>query len=135
MSKAKKLASSEAKKLASSKAKRLASSEAKRLSGSMQTSGAGEPDARAAFVEWAFDPWSERPVVAGVAALAVVAMWLILAACRFPWLMAIAQGIVVASPLVPAFVPSRCRLDEGGAARRGLLGWIRRSWADVRRID
>ena len=33
---------------------------------------------------WSFDPWSEQPVVAGVAALAVLAMWLIIAACHFP---------------------------------------------------
>ncbi len=36
---------------------------------------------------------------------------------------------------MPAFVPARCRLERAGAARRGLLGWGDRSWADVRRID
>ena len=86
-------------------------------------------------VAWLFDPWSERPAVAGVAALAVLGMWLIVAACRFPLLLAVAQGIVVASPLVPAFVPSTCRIEPAGVARRELLGWVRRSWADVRRID
>ena len=95
----------------------------------------GDAVSEAAGVEWSFDPWSERPVAAGIAALAVLLMWLILAACRFPWLLAVAQGIVVASPLVPAFVPARCRIERSGAARRGLLGWMRRSWADVRRIE
>ena len=84
---------------------------------------------------WSFDPWSERPLVAGVAALAVLGMWLVIAACRFPMLLAVAQGVIVASPLVPAFVPTACRIERDGVARRGLLGWARKSFADVRRID
>jgi hypothetical protein len=85
--------------------------------------------------QWSFDPWSERPVAAGIAALAVLAMWLILAACRLPWLLAFGLGGVVASPLAPAVLPVACRIEPDGAARRGALGWVRRSWADVRRID
>ena len=84
---------------------------------------------------WSFDPWTERPVVAGVAALAVLGMWLMLAACHFPLLLAVGLGVLVASPLVPAFMPAACRSEPSGAARRGALGWMRRSWADVRRID
>lgn len=84
---------------------------------------------------WSFDPWRERPVVAGVAALAVLGMWLILAACRFPWLLAVGLGGLVASPLVPGFMPADCRIEPTGVARRGALGWMRRSWSDVRRID
>lgn len=84
---------------------------------------------------WSFDPWSERPVAAGVAALAVLGMWLILAASHLPWLLALGLGVFVASPLAPAFVPVACRIEAAGAARRGALGWVRRSWAEVRRID
>ena len=94
-----------------------------------------EPSREAFPVEWTFDPWRDRPVTAGIAAFAVLALWLIIAACRFPWLLALAQAIVVASPLAPAFVPAACRIEVGGAARRGPLGWMRRSWADIRRID
>ena len=86
-------------------------------------------------VQWSFDPWSERPVAAGVAALAVLGMWLMLAAFRLPWLLALGLAVFVASPLAPAFLPATCRIDPAGAARRGVLGWMRRSWADVRRID
>ena len=93
------------------------------------------PPGEQCVTSWSFDPWSERPVVAGVAALAVLGMWLMLAACRFPLLLAVGLGALVASPLVPAFMPAACRSEPSGAARRGALGWIRRSWADVRRID
>jgi hypothetical protein len=85
--------------------------------------------------QWSFDPWSERPVAAGVAALAVLGMWLMLAASHLPWLLALGLGVFVASPLAPAILPVACRVEPAGAARRGVLGWVRRSWADVRRID
>ena len=86
-------------------------------------------------LQWSFDPWSERPVAAGVAALAVLGMWLMLVASRLPWLLALGLGVFVASPLAPAFLPVVCRIEPAGAARRGALGWVRRAWADVRRID
>lgn len=84
---------------------------------------------------WRFDPWSERPWAASVSALAVLAMWLVIARGGFPWLLSLALGAAAASPLWPAFSSSECRIDAAGAARRGLLVWVRRSWADVRRID
>jgi hypothetical protein len=95
----------------------------------------GVPSAEPDVVEWIFDPWTERPLVAGIAALCLLGLWLLIASFRLPWLVALAQGVLVASPLLPAFVPAACRLEPGGAARRGVLGWMRRSWADVRRIE
>ncbi len=86
-------------------------------------------------VEWTFDPWADRPVTASLGALAVLAMWLLIATVGFPVLIAVALGVVVASPLSPAFVPAACRIEPAGAARRGLLGWVRRPWSAVRRID
>jgi hypothetical protein len=86
-------------------------------------------------VEWTFDPWTDRPVVAGIAALGVLGMWLLIASFRLPWLLALVQGALAASPLLPAILPAACRIEPGGAARRGMLGWIRRSWSDVRRVD
>ena len=86
-------------------------------------------------VEWSFDPWADRPVAASLATLAVVALWLLIATGGFPLLIAVALGVVVASPLSPAFVPAACRIESSGAARRGLLGWVRRPWSAVRRVD
>jgi len=85
--------------------------------------------------EWTYEPWVERPVQAGVAALAVVAFWLAIAASRLPALLAVALAAAVASPLLPALVPVTCSVGPDGAARRGLLGWARRGWADVRRVE
>jgi hypothetical protein len=97
------------------------------------TTGAN-PD-RTVPLEWTFDPWLERPVTAGIAALVVLGLWLVIAANRFPVLLGVALGALVASPLLPAFVPAACRVGEEGASRRGLLGAARRGWRDVRRID
>jgi hypothetical protein len=86
-------------------------------------------------VEWTFDPWTERPLPAGVAALAVLGMWLMIAWASLPALVALLLGAFSALPLLPAFVPASCRVGPAGAERRGLWVSARRSWADVRRIE
>jgi hypothetical protein len=88
-----------------------------------------------AAVEWSFDPWRERPAVAGVALLAVLAFWVAIVWLRFPLVIALALGAMAAGPLLPAFVPAACRVNATGAARRGLFLTVRRGWRDVRRID
>lgn len=93
---------------------------------------AGPPPAA---VSWTFDPWRERPVAAGIAALAVLAFWLAIAWLRFPLVFAIALGGMAAAPLLPAFVPAACQANAAGASRRGLLVTSKRAWRDVRRID
>ena len=101
----------------------------------MSMAPATPQDAPPPGVEWTFDPWTERPGAAGVAALAVLAMWLLLAAAALPWLVALLLGAFAAIPLLPAFVPASCRVGPEGAERRGLMANARRSWADVRRIE
>ena len=86
-------------------------------------------------IEWTFDPWSERPAAAGIAALAVLAMWLLIAGAGFPPLLAVALGGFAGAPLLPAVIPAACRVGEQGAERRGLLARQRRAWSDVRRIE
>lgn len=86
-------------------------------------------------VEWTFDPWTERPRAAAVAALAVLAMWLMIAWAALPILIAVLLGVFAALPLLPAFVPASCRVGPSGAERQGLLLAARRSWADVRRVE
>jgi len=100
----------------------------------------GDPAARDAVaapgaVSWTFDPWRERPAVAGVAVLAVAAFWLAIVWLRFPLVIAVALGAMAAAPLLPAFVPAACHVSPAGASRRGLLITARRGWRDVRRID
>lgn len=93
---------------------------------------AGPPPASAS---WTFDPWQDRPAVAGAALAAVLVFWLAIAWLRFPLLFAMALGAMAAAPLLPAFVPAACQLSAAGASRRGLLASSRRAWRDVRRID
>jgi hypothetical protein len=86
-------------------------------------------------VSWTFDPWRERPRVAAIGALAVLAFWLAIVWLRFPLVIAVALGGVAAAPLLPAFVPAACSVSPAGASRRGLLVTVERAWRDVRRID
>jgi hypothetical protein len=86
-------------------------------------------------VSWTFDPWRERPRVAAIGALAVLAFWLAIVWLRFPLVIAVALGGMAAVPLLPAFVPAACSVGPAGASRRGLLVTVERAWRDVRRID
>ncbi len=101
----------------------------------MTTVTSADSSASPTVVEWTFDPWSERPGAAGIAALAVLAMWLMIALAGLPWLLALALGAFTGSRLLPAFIPAACRIGAEGAERRGLLARQRRAWPDVRRID
>lgn len=86
-------------------------------------------------LEWTYDPWVERPRVASVAALSVLAMWLLIAWARLPLLLALAMGAIAAGPLAPAFLPASCRVGGEGVERRGPFARVRRGWADVRRVE
>ena len=86
-------------------------------------------------MSWTFDPWRERPRVAAIGALAVLAFWLAIVWLRFPLVIAVALGGMAAAPLLPAFVPAACSVSPAGASRRGLLVTVKRAWRDVRRID
>jgi hypothetical protein len=86
-------------------------------------------------VVWAFDPWRERPRVAVLSALGAVGMCALVVASRLPFLMGVALAVLCVASLSPALTPVECRADAGGAARRGLLGWQRRRWEDVRRVE
>ena len=96
-----------------------------------QASAADTPER----LEWTYDPWVERPGAASVAALAVLAMWLLIASARLPWLFALALAAIAGAPLAPAFLPASCRLGGEGAERRGPFLRARRAWADVRRVE
>lgn len=86
-------------------------------------------------VEWTYDPWVERPGAAFVAALVVLAMWLLIARAGFPWLLAVALAAIACAPVAPAFLPAACRVGRDGAERRGPFLRARRDWRDVRRVQ
>lgn len=86
-------------------------------------------------VVWAFDPWVEQPRTAVLAALCAAFMCALVVSARLPFLLGVALAILCVASLSPALTPVECRIDGRGAARRGLLGWQRRRWEDVRRVD
>jgi hypothetical protein len=86
-------------------------------------------------VVWAFDPWVEQPRTAVLAALCAAGMCALVVFARLPFLLGVTLAILCVASLSPALTPVECRVDAMGAARRGLLGWQRRRWVDVRRVD
>lgn len=87
-----------------------------------------------AAVVWHFDPWREAPRTAVLASLAALSLGALVVAARLPFVLASALCVACVASFSPALTPVECRLDEEGAARRGLLGWERRAWKDVRRV-
>ena len=86
-------------------------------------------------LEWTCDPWRENARVAGLSASAAFASCVLLAALREPFLVFAGLCVFVFAAFSPAFTVVRCRADRAGVARRGWLGWERRAWKDVRRIE
>ncbi len=92
------------------------------------------PDTTPATVEWTTSPWRDDPGRAAVVAAAALALWLLAA-----WLLAgepllvLFLGLAVIVVLAPGMVPTRCRVDADGVARRVLFAWDRRAWPDIRR--
>lgn len=91
--------------------------------------------AGAATIAWRFDPWRERPRVAVCATLAGLGLCGLVAWARLPFVLAAALCVACLASLAPAIAAAECRLDAEGVARRGPLGWERRPWSAVRRIE
>jgi hypothetical protein len=86
-------------------------------------------------VEWRVDPWRQRARVALASCAGAVAAVTLAAAGGLPPLTSGALAVVAAVALAPGYLAVRCRVDEGGVARRvGPLGWERRTWDRVRRV-
>jgi hypothetical protein len=88
-----------------------------------------------AAVVWAFDPWRERPRAAASAAFAALALCALVVSLHLPFVPSVALCLACVGVLAPALSPAQCRLDGDGAARQGPLGWERRPWSAIRRID
>lgn len=97
--------------------------------------GAGDalPTAVSPPLEWSCNPWRERPLAAGLALLAGVGLWVLCWSLGESPLLALALGAAGLAALSPLLVPVACRVDGEGLARRGLWGWQRRRWSEIRR--
>jgi hypothetical protein len=91
-------------------------------------------DAAAPPLEWTVNPWRENRAAAVTATLIVLGLWLVvIRLLPGEGVTAALLGVLLLGALAPGLAPIRCRVDEHGVARRVLLGWERRRWADIRR--
>jgi hypothetical protein len=94
--------------------------------------GAADPDA-VTPMEWSFNPWREQPARAWFAAASKLLLCLAVASVGIPLVVTLGLCLATMGAVSPAFSPSRCRLDDAGAGRRGPFGWDRRRWDEIRR--
>lgn len=85
--------------------------------------------------EWRVDPWRESRGRAALALAASLGGCAAVAAMRPGLLPALGLSVVVVAALAPAFVPVACRVDDEGVGVQGPLGWRRRAWRELRRLD
>jgi hypothetical protein len=85
-------------------------------------------------LEWSFNPWRERPGLASLALVLVLGACALVASLRESPVLTLGLSLAAVASLSPLFTPTVCRVDGDGVARRGPLGWSRRTWADLRRV-
>jgi hypothetical protein len=88
-----------------------------------------------AAVAWHYDPWRDRRGTSALAALSALGLCALVLWARLPFVLASALSVACIASFSPALTPVSCRVDADGVARRGVLGWERRPWAEVRRIE
>jgi hypothetical protein len=84
-------------------------------------------------VEWTISPWREDPARATIAVIGALFLWL-MAAWLLPAerLLATLMGLAVLVVLAPGMMPTQCRVDGCGVARRVLFAWDRMAWQEIR---
>lgn len=93
----------------------------------------GASAAPAAVLEWNYNPWRERPALAGTALAFALLCCAVLISLRESWVLTAGLATAAVASLAPLFTPARCRVGDEDLARQGPLGWARRRWRDVRR--
>jgi hypothetical protein len=104
--------------------------------GADPASRAAEPGARAhsePTFEWTFNPWRHDVRNASIGAIVAAAVVLVIARLGLPPLAVVAMALAFLGAVHSAFLPTRCRVDAAGVARRLGFGWERRPWSAVRR--
>ena len=85
-------------------------------------------------LEWSFNPWRQRPLIAAAAASLTMALCLLIASLREPLLVRLILVLAILGTLSPVLSPARCRADERGIELRGPFGTARRRWSDLKRV-
>lgn len=84
---------------------------------------------------WVYDPWIERPRVAWTAAIVALVLCAIVVSAGEPLLVSLGLCLFCVGAFAPALTRVECRIEAAGVARRGWLGWERRDWRSIRRMD
>ena len=86
-----------------------------------------------AVLEWSFNPWRQDLRKALVGVIAAAAVTGLIAGFGLPPLAIAALALAFLATVHSAFLPTRCRVDEEGVARRLAFAWERRPWGAIRR--
>lgn len=86
-------------------------------------------------IQWTYDPWRENARVAGLSAACALLLCVLVTSLREPLLVTAGLVLMCVAAFAPAITPAECRADERGVAIRGPLGWQRRPWSWIRRIE
>ncbi len=86
-------------------------------------------------VTWQYDPWAEKPQVAWIAAIAALLLCVLVVNLEESFLVSVGLCLFCVGAFAPALSRVECRIDPNGVARRGWLGWERRDWSMLRRMD
>jgi hypothetical protein len=87
----------------------------------------------AVTLEWSFNPWRQDLRRALVGTIAAAAATTLIAGLGLPPLAFAGLAIAFLATVHSAFLPTRCRMDDEGVARRLAFAWERRPWAMIRR--
>ena len=84
-------------------------------------------------LEWTFNPWRQDIRNALLAAIVAVTVVVAIARLGLPPLAVAGLALVFLASIHASFLPTQCRVDAQGVARRLGFGWERRPWSAIRR--
>jgi hypothetical protein len=89
-------------------------------------------DGGEAPLEWTFNPWRQDTRNAAVGAVVAIAVLGLIAGFGLPPLAIAVMAAIFLATVHPAILPTRCRVDGEGVARRLAFVWSRRPWNGIR---
>ena len=96
-------------------------------------SGALPPAAADAPLEWTYNPWRQNRWAALFGAMMVAAGAVLIMGFGLPPLAVGTLTAVFIASVHVAILPTRCRVDDEGVARRLSFVWSRRPWSRIRK--
>ncbi len=101
----------------------------------LEDGAAGVEAVAETVLEWSFNPWRQNLRNAMVGAIATAMITALIAGLGLPPLAVAALALVFLASVHSAILPTHCRVDNEGVARRLAFGWERRPWGLIRRAS